>query len=166
MEGKRSKSAQGVIGALLHEYKNVIEDLKEQTADVTDSELIYIVDKKTNNKNCVSIQSILTHIVNCGFYYVTMMDIHKGNADSPWRNPVNRKTISEYNEDLNEMFDYTTEFFQGVKQREMAQFDPAKKVLTFWGQLYDYEQMMEHAIVHVSRHRRQIQGFKEELRNK
>lgn len=162
----KRKSRQGVIGSLLDEYKNVIDDLKEHISDVSDSELKVIVDNKTKNKNCVSIQSILTHIVNCGFYYVTMMDIHKGNADSPWRKPVHRKSIPEYNNDLDEMYEYTIVFFERVKQNEMAQFDPAGKVLTFWGQIYDYEQMMEHAIVHVSRHRRQIQKFKKELRRK
>jgi hypothetical protein len=33
-------------------------------------------------------------------------------------------------------------------------------MMTSWGQLYDIEQLMEHAIVHVLRHRRQIEQYK------
>ena len=34
-----------------------------------------------------------------------------------------------------------------------------KKMLVSWGQLYDIEQLMEHAIVHILRHRRQVERF-------
>jgi hypothetical protein len=30
---------------------------------------------------------------------------------------------------------------------------------THWGQTYDLEQLLEHAIVHILRHRRQIERF-------
>jgi hypothetical protein len=36
-------------------------------------------------------------------------------------------------------------------------------LLTGWGQHYDIEQMMEHAIVHVLRHRRQVEKFVEKI---
>jgi hypothetical protein len=41
----------------------------------------------------------------------------------------------------------------------LEEYDPSKKILTHWGQVYDIDQMMEHAIVHVLKHRRQIQRF-------
>lgn len=40
----------------------------------------------------------------------------------------------------------------------MEEFDQAKKINTKWGQQYDVEQMLEHAIVHILRHRRQIKN--------
>ena len=33
------------------------------------------------------------------------------------------------------------------------------KIITSWGQSYDFEQLFEHAIVHILRHRRQIERF-------
>lgn len=48
-------SRQGVIGALLNEYQNVIEDLKKHIANLSDTELTTIVDTQTANKDCVSI---------------------------------------------------------------------------------------------------------------
>ena len=150
----------GVIGALLDEYNNVITDLKNNIKNVKDSELKIIADKKTKNKDCVSIQSNLTHIIFCGYNYLTMIDIHRGNADSLWPSRVYYDSLAEYNESLDKMYDDTVKFFETVKESEMCRLDPKKKIVTWWGQYYDYEQLMEHAIVHVSRHRRQIEKFK------
>lgn len=152
-----------VITALLDEYKNVIEDLKDCISDINDKELVTIADKKTANKDCVSVQSILTHIILCGKFYLTMIEIHRGNADSPWPVRIYYDSVNEYKAALDEMYFNTVEFFKELSDKEMAQYIPDRKLITFWGQYYDYEQLMEHAIVHVSRHRRQIQKFKTEL---
>ena len=37
--------------------------------------------------------------------------------------------------------------------------DVIKKIITSWGQRYDIDQLLEHAIVHVLKHRRQIERF-------
>jgi hypothetical protein len=43
---------------------------------------------------------------------------------------------------------------------DMTEEEAIKTVAnTAWGQVYDFEQFMEHAIVHVLRHRRQIERF-------
>lgn len=93
-----------------------------------------------------------------------MIDRHRGNVES---RPPRRKrldTAAEYARALDHMMDDTEVLFEPITDSRMAEFDPAKKIKASWGQLYDYEQLMEHAIVHVSRHRRQIQRFKEILR--
>ena len=156
----KSKNQKGVIGAILNEYKNVLEDLKNNISDISDSDLVLISDTKTANNDCVSVQSVLTHIILCGTYYLTMIDIHRGNADSPWPSRVYYDTADEYRSALDKLYNNTEKFFEDIPNSEMAQFNPDKKIITFWGQYYDYEQLMEHAIVHVSRHRRQIQKFK------
>jgi len=154
-----AKFRKGVIGALLDEYQNAVNDLKKNISDINETDLKIISDHKTSNKDCVSVQSVLTHVVLCGYNYMTMIDIHKGNSDSPWPKRVFFNTIKEYNSALDRMFDHTVKTFDKVAESEMYEPDPAKKILTGWGQLYDYEQLMEHAIVHISRHRRQIQKF-------
>jgi len=159
------KKGKAVIGALLHEYKNVIDDLKKNISGISDTDLVFIADEKTSNKDCVSVQSILTHIILCGTYYLTMIDIHRGNTKSPWPSRIYYKSADEYNTALDKMYDMTVEFFDVISDSEMAQFSPDKKLITFWGQYYDYEQLMEHAIVHVSRHRRQIEDFKKQFKD-
>ena len=41
-----------------------------------------------------------------------------------------------------------------------------KKIVVKWGQTYDPEQLFEHAIVHILRHRRQIERFLLQLRSR
>ncbi len=54
--------------------------------------------------------------------------------------------------------------FEGVEQSEMVRQDPRCKLRAAWGQPFDIEQLLEHAIVHASRHRRQVVRFKAILR--
>ena len=74
-----------------------------------------------------------------------------------------RLTIREYQDDLTDMFKFTENIFGEFKDEELEQFDNALKIKTGWGQFYDVEQLTEHAIVHILRHRRQIEKFKIKL---
>lgn len=58
------------IGALLDEYERSIQQLKVLLTDVSDEELITIVDANTNNLDCRSIQSILTHVFAASYNYI------------------------------------------------------------------------------------------------
>ena len=51
-------------------------------------------------------------------------------------------------------------WLENVPNNELEELDNAKKIVTQWGQVFDIDQMMEHAIVHILRHRRQIEKFK------
>ena len=46
----------------------------------------------------------------------------------------------------------------------LEELDNNKKILVAWGQLFDIDQLFEHAIVHILRHRRQIERFLLKLR--
>jgi len=60
---------------------------------------------------------------------------------------------------------FTYETFADIQDDELEEYDNAKKMKTSWKQFYDIEQMMEHAIVHILRHRRQIERFKNLLKS-
>jgi len=57
------------------------------------------------------------------------------------------------------MFEYNKKLFEDYPDINIEEHDNQKKVLVKWGQLYDVEQLFEHAIVHILRHRRQIERF-------
>ena len=57
------------------------------------------------------------------------------------------------------MFKYCENFFRGNPNLLIEQTDISKKMTVNWGQQYDIEQLLEHAIVHIFRHRRQIENF-------
>ncbi|CAD0006908.1 MULTISPECIES: DinB family protein [Flavobacterium] len=149
----------GATGALLDEYEKAITELQQLISDISDIELIKIIDDNTNDSNCKSIQTILAHVVCSGFCYA--MDIRQFLGEKvEYPDDLLRFTIKEYNIDLNRFLAFTIETFRTIQDNQLEEFDNNKKIATPWGQVYDIEQMTEHAIVHVLRHRRQIEKFK------
>jgi hypothetical protein len=67
-----------------------------------------------------------------------------------------RNSASAYIEDLDEVFSFNVQYLSAIKDEEIEEFRNDKKILSGWGQVYDIEQMLEHAIVHILRHRRQV----------
>jgi uncharacterized damage-inducible protein DinB len=148
----------GTIKALLDEYKKAVNELIAVIKPLSTQEILVIRDDKTSDQNCQSAQTILTHVVYAGYGYTNFIDKHLGSKKE--RRPKKFfENADEYIEDLNGMFDYCVNFFMEHPGIELEEYDPSKKILTDWGQVYDIEQIMEHAIVHVLKHRRQIQRF-------
>ncbi|AUP81600.1 hypothetical protein C1H87_11295 [Flavivirga eckloniae] len=73
-------------------------------------------------------------------------------------------TVEQYKMELKNMFNYNELFFKDYPNVNLEENDSEKKILVKWGQVYDIEQLFEHAIVHILRHRRQIERFKIQLR--
>lgn len=150
---------QGAVGALLDLYEQAISEIKKVIEDIPDAALASIIDPETTDENCKSIQTVLSHIVSSGFSYVIYIHNIKGDKTERPRK-VFHATIKEYLEDLNKMMVYTENVFKDLKDDELEQPDETKKINTSWQQRYDIEQLMEHAIVHLLRHKRQIEKFK------
>jgi uncharacterized damage-inducible protein DinB len=148
----------GAIGAILDEYERAIDDLKEVIKNISDDTLKTIIDDKTEDEDCRSIQTILTHVVRSGYGYAINIRKKQG-EDLPYRLKIPLNSAKEYGEALDKMFDYNVRVFEDYPDIELEEFDNALKMLVPWGQYYDVEQMMEHAIVHILRHRRQIERF-------
>ena len=147
---------QGSVGALLDEYERAISDLKKTIEVIPDDFLTRVIDAQTRDENCRSIQSILTHVVSAGYGYACSIHNLKGHKISRPEKAF-YVTIREYLEDLNRLFLFTLEVFKEIREDELEQLDQSLKIVTGWGQSYDIEQMTEHAIVHILRHRRQIE---------
>jgi uncharacterized damage-inducible protein DinB len=144
----------GAVTALLEIYRQTISDFKKSIEKIPDSELPVIFDPQTTDENCKSIQSILSHVVHAGFGYATNIHNLKGNKIE--RPPKTfHLTIKEYLGDLDNVIIYTENIFKEINDHDLDQFDTLK-IKSSWGQWYDIEQMMEHAIVHVMRHKRQL----------
>jgi hypothetical protein len=156
---------QGAVGALLDVYEQAISAFKKTIEDIPDNSLTTIVDPQTTDENCKSIQAILSHVVSSGFGYATSIHNLKGhNTNRPSK--AFHLTIKEYLEDLTNVFVYTENIFKEIKDDELEQFENSLKIKTGWGQFYDIEQLTEHAIVHVLRHKRQVDRIKRNHLNK
>ncbi|TCD21112.1 hypothetical protein EZ456_19410 [Pedobacter psychrodurus] len=66
--------------------------------------------------------------------------------------------VMPYISKLQEALKYNEEFFSRNPSITVEELDQSRKISTKWGQQYDVEQMLEHAIVHILRHRRQIKN--------
>ncbi len=153
----------GAKGALLDEYERAIIELRAVISDVTPGELDHIVDSDTRDPRCRSIKSILAHVISAGYSYANYIRRLK-NVSYKEFPETTRENIEGYQADFLEMFSYNIETFDSFTEEEVEEHESEKKMLTRWGQLYDIEQLMEHAIVHILRHRRQIESFKQKLR--
>lgn len=153
----------GVIGALLDEYERAIKDLKDVLKTVISTELITVVDNTTTDEDCCSIQTILSHVVRSGYGYAIYVRKQHGETLS-FRASILLESVDAYNAALDDMFSFNVQLFADYPNLKLEEFDADKKILVRWGQLYDVEQLFEHAIVHILRHRRQIERFLLRLR--
>lgn len=153
---------QGAVGALLDLYEQAISDFKKVIEDIPDNALTIIIDPVTTDENCKSIQKILSHVISSGYGYATSIYNQKGN-DLRRPDKTFHLTIKEYLEDLDNIFSYTENIFREINDNELEQYENSFKIKTAWGQFYDIEQMTEHSIVHILRHKRQIDKIKRTL---
>ena len=153
----------GTTGALLDEYERAIKDLKEVLKTVAPIELTTIADDKTIDEDCRSIQTILSHVVRSGYGYAIYVRKQQGETVD-FRTSQLLESVDAYNAALDDMFAFNVQLFDDYPNLPLEEFEADKKILVRWGQLYDVEQLFEHAIVHILRHRRQIERFLLRLR--
>ncbi len=153
----------GAIGALLDEYERAVKDLQHIINNVSSEELSSIVDTDTEDPDCRSIQTILTHVLRSGYWYV--IEVRKSLGEEVNFPTIEKTvTIEAFQKELNIMFQFNEQLFENHPTIKLEEFDPEKKIKVRWGQHYDVEQLFEHAIVHILRHRRQIERFLLKLR--
>lgn len=159
MDAMRKYRNNGAIGAILDEYQKALDELIAVIRRLTAEELTTVVDANTKDEDCRSIQTILSHIVQSGYTYV--VEIRKWLGEEvEYREKELYTSVDEYERALQEMFLYNEALFVDHPNIVFEQDDYNKKIHVRWGQYYDVEQLYEHAIVHILRHRRQIEKFK------
>jgi uncharacterized damage-inducible protein DinB len=106
--------------------------------------------------HCRSIQIITNHVVRAGYSYSKYIrEALSIDADLVEDKQI-RQAIIGY--EIDKMFAYTAAIFEGerkITDEEMHEIF----FKTRWGVNYNIDQLLEHAIVHILRHRRQIQKF-------
>ena len=146
----------GPVPALLKVYKNVITDFISFLKTINNDEYIFIVDNETEDKDCRSIQTIISHIVNSGYGYAHY--IRGAIAIDSVRPEYKIIELDEIDKSLHDIYQYTEDTFID-KEISYEEVD-AKIVLTPWNEdLYSIESILEHAVVHILRHKIQIERF-------
>ena len=147
---------QGAVGALMDEYERAAAELVTILNGITDEEYERVRDTKTQDEDCRSIQTIMTHVIRAGYGYAGYMRTAWGKEPVvKWSETVSRSQVPG---DVRKMLDYTIETLDS--KWDMSEKEASEMKMTVrWGPVFDFEQLFEHAIVHVLRHRRQIDRF-------
>jgi len=146
----------GSVGAMMDEYERASEELIRVLESLTDEAYERVRDLQTKDESCRSIQTIMRHVVGAGYGYAGMMrDAWGIPRVDPKHEPASRKDVPAK---MRTMLAYTVETLEG-KWNLSEDDQAAMRIQARWGPVYDFEQLFEHAIVHVLRHRRQIEKF-------
>lgn len=152
----RKSYREGAVGALMDEYERAVWELRQLIEQIAETDALRVVDSTTEDEACRSVQTIMSHVVNAGYGYADLL--RKQFSTPSTRPPRALFSHREYLEQLDPMLAYTIETLEGRWRMTDEELSSAA-IKTGWGVTYDIEQLLEHAIVHVLRHRRQIEKF-------
>jgi uncharacterized damage-inducible protein DinB len=151
----------GNMGAILDEYERAVAELVRVLAGVTRAEYEHLVDPEAEDEDCRSIETVMRHVIGAGFSYNrSVRSVSDMPVGEPPAEPVTPDTVVER---LRALLADTERTFEGrmtMTRDEVL----AAPIETRWGTRYHIEQMMEHAVMHVLRHRRQVEHFLRRLR--
>jgi len=156
---------EGPVGALMDEYERAAKELKYLVKEISQQDYIEIVDNETTDPDCKSIQTIMNHVIRSGYGYANYIRKKFGESLTERKDNYEVSIPSSACDELDSMMDFTSDTLMNKMEftfEEMAQ----SLIKTNWGQEYDFEQLLEHAIVHILRHRRQIEKFIAKMQTK
>jgi uncharacterized damage-inducible protein DinB len=146
----------GGVGAMMDEYERAARDLSSLLRSIADDEFERPRDLETKDEDCRSIQTVMRHVVRAGYGYACY--IREAYGEDVKRPEIPLPTRLESLQLLDDALAYMAATLEGkweLSDKEIT----AVQIHSRWGVVYDLEQMFEHAIVHVLRHRRQIERF-------
>ncbi|HEU4593689.1 MAG TPA: DinB family protein [Pyrinomonadaceae bacterium] len=146
----------GAIGALMDEYERAAAELRRVVEQISDEEFRRVVDSQTKDDDCRSVQTVMSHVVRAVYGYADYIREQFSIASARPQNKL--LSHQEVLVQLDAALAYTAQTLEG--RWEMSDEEISRTIInSSWGVVYDVEQLLEHAIVHLLRHRRQIEKF-------
>lgn len=154
----------GALGALMDLYEEeaafFLQTINNQ---VTDQLWSHVMDETTKDPDCKSIQTVCEHMVGAADYYVNLVKKAEG-AEVPKPSPIKLPNKSDFQPAFLNSLNGQKEYLEG--RWEMSDEDIEKIVIkTGWGNVLDPESLLEHAVLHVMRHHRQVLRWLKETKN-
>ncbi len=143
---------QGAIGAMTDEYEKALNELKTLLGEISDDQFNAVPDKLVK-EDFQSPRNIVTHIVKAGYSYANYIRKRFGNAID--KNEINIDSLQQALLHLDKMFHYTVETFED--KWLLSDDDLLNTIIKTSWTTYDLEAIIEHSIVHILRHRLQIE---------
>jgi uncharacterized damage-inducible protein DinB len=149
----------GAVGAMMDEYERATADLILLIEQSSEADYVRVLDPETRDEDCRSMQTIVTHVVRAGYGYANYIrPVFSIGSAPPAEELFSRDEASAR---IQSMLGYTSETLSGKWEMSDQELDDVK-IDTRWGMTYNLEQLLEHAIVHILRHRRQIERLKQQ----
>ena len=156
IQTKNMNKKNQMLVALMDEYKRAVLNYQKILKQVSQADFEEIKDAKTKDPDCHSIQTISTHIVRSGYAYANYINADFEKEGNKYEDTVASPAICV--QELDKMLDYNDASFESIYYKTNHELS-FYKFDTSWGVTYNIEQLMEHAIVHILRHRRQVENF-------
>lgn len=150
-------SYSGPLRAILDEYSRAIIDLERVVTAISSDR--YASKTELSDKDFSSIGDIMDHVISAGHGYAddikgAIEKIDRARQAHDYQNDSPATAMSS----LWSAFSHMVEVLGGIKDYSENQLAQVRFTST-WGTEYDLEQILEHAIVHILRHRRQIENW-------
>lgn len=151
---------QGGLGAILDEYKKASEELIKVLGNVSQNKFAKIVDEKTSDEDCRSIQTICRHVIRSGYGYANyVLNALNISIDTPDANKVKIENSEDAVNEIRKMIIFNILNLYELNREKLESNMYSIRFTTRWKEEYNFEQILEHAVVHILRHRRQIEKF-------
>lgn len=145
------------MGALMDEYERAIHEISKVVKPL--KQINY--QKALNKGKFNSFHSVINHVINAGFQYAN--DIRDAFNISKKAYSLELEYVDHVVIEFNKMFKYMLASVDNIMEMPENEFG-THNIPVSWDQTYDLEQLIEHAIVHILRHRRQLEHFWKLLR--
>jgi uncharacterized damage-inducible protein DinB len=146
----------GMVVALMEEYKKSTIELKRILETLSQTDFEQIRDAETKDDDCRSIQTVTFHVVQSGYTYANYVNQLFDVAWSEYNTKIDSPEIGIF--EINKMLDFSEQALNLLHAKPQKQIE-AYSIKSRWGVTYTLEQLICHAIVHILRHRRQIEKF-------
>ncbi len=141
----------GAIGAMTDEYEKALNELKVVLQTV--SEDVFFAPLVSNDEDCKSIRNIVSHVVSAGYSYCNYIRKYFRNEFKKPEIKIN--SVQEGISELDTMFQYNVATF--ANKWNFTDKEISKNIIVTTWATYELEGLIEHSIVHILRHRLQIQ---------
>ena len=148
----------GGIGALMDEYEHAANELKSLVESVSEEDYTRIADAETKDADCHSIQTMMNHVIHAGYSYANSIRRKFDIAHTPLGDERPQISQSEIGAEIDKVLAYTEETLDGMW--EMSYEEMNKSLVIERANFQEnIEQLLEHAVMHILRHRRQVDKF-------
>lgn len=154
------KLLQGGLGAILDEYKKASEEYINVLQNIPQKDFVKIVDEKTSDEDCRSIQTVSRHVIRSGYGYANyVLNALNIFVDTPDANKMMIESSEDAANEIRKMLKFNIRHLYETNREKVEANMYSIRFTTRWKEEFNFEQILEHAVVHILRHRRQVEKF-------